>query len=61
MVAKEISVISKKAGENSSWKWVSDGKGGFNLEKTKTMMWNYRYLEIKDDANEFLETMRLSM
>ena len=33
MVAEEIKVISKKAGKKSSWKWISDGKGGFNLEK----------------------------
>ena len=33
MVAEEITVLSKKAGKNISWKWKSDGKGGFEIEK----------------------------
>ena len=34
MVASKIEVISKKAGESAVWKWVSDGKGEYELEKT---------------------------
>ena len=34
MVASKIEVISKKAGENTVWKWVSDGKGEYELEQT---------------------------
>lgn len=33
MVSSKIEVISKKAGENSVWKWVSDGKGSYELEQ----------------------------
>ena len=36
MVAEEITVLSRKAGKNISWKWSSDGKGGFNLEKERS-------------------------
>lgn len=34
MVASKIEVISKKAGENTVWKWISDGKGQYELEQT---------------------------
>ena len=61
MVAKEISVLSRKAGNNSSWKWTSDGKGGFNLvEDTDHNIGTKVILKLKDEASEFLETMRLS-
>ncbi len=32
MVADKVEVISKKAGENSAYKWTSDGKSGYNIE-----------------------------
>ena len=34
MVASKIEVVSKKAGENTVWKWMSDGKGEYELEQT---------------------------
>ena len=34
MVASKIEVISKKAGETTVWKWISDGKGEYELEQT---------------------------
>ena len=34
MVASKIEVISKKAGENTVWKWISDGKVEYELEQT---------------------------
>ena len=34
MVASKIEVISKKAGESAVWKWISDGKGQYELEQT---------------------------
>ena len=32
MVAEKVEVISRKAGEDQAWKWISDGKTGFELE-----------------------------
>ena len=32
MVAEKIDVISRKAAEGTAWKWVSDGKEGFEIE-----------------------------
>ena len=34
MVASKIEVVSKKAGENTVWKWISDGRGEYELEQT---------------------------
>jgi molecular chaperone HtpG len=33
MVADKVEVISRKAGEERSWKWTSDGKTGFDIEE----------------------------
>jgi molecular chaperone HtpG len=33
MVAEKIEVVSRKANEEASWKWKSDGKDGFELER----------------------------
>lgn len=35
MVADRVEVISRKAGEETAWKWTSDGKGEFELEETQ--------------------------
>ena len=32
MVAQKVTVISKKYGEDSAWKWVSDGADGYTIE-----------------------------
>ncbi len=34
MVADSVEVISRKAGEEDAWKWTSDGKSGYEIEKT---------------------------
>ncbi|MBV8506059.1 MAG: molecular chaperone HtpG, partial [Alphaproteobacteria bacterium] len=32
MVAEQVEVLSRKAGESQGWRWVSDGKGEFTVE-----------------------------
>jgi molecular chaperone HtpG len=32
MVADRVEVVSRKAGEEKAWRWVSDGKSGFDIE-----------------------------
>ena len=34
MVASSVTVISKKYGEDTAWKWVSDGADGYTIEQT---------------------------
>jgi molecular chaperone HtpG len=60
MVADSVEVLSKKAGEEDAWKWSSDGKTGFNLEKvSKEKVGTSITLFLKKDAKEFLEETRL--
>jgi molecular chaperone HtpG len=33
MVAGKIEVLSRKAGEDAAWKWTSDGKEGYGIER----------------------------
>src|ERR1700761_2876600 len=33
MVADRVEVVSRKAGEEKAWRWVSDGKTGFEIEE----------------------------
>ena len=35
MVASSVTVISKKYGEDTAWKWVSDGADGYTIEETQ--------------------------
>ena len=35
MVAQKVTVISKKYGEDTAWKWVSDGADGYTIEETE--------------------------
>mgnify|MGYP005741839163 FL=1 len=60
MVADKVEVISKKAGTDKSWKWISDGKSGYNIEKSvKTNSGTELILHLKKDAKEFLEGTRI--
>lgn len=35
MVADRIEVVSRKAGEDHAWRWISDGKTGFDIESAE--------------------------
>src|SRR5215469_10488559 len=32
MVAEQVEVLSRKAGDNDGWRWASDGRGEFSIE-----------------------------
>ena len=60
MVADKVEVLSKKAGTDQSWKWISDGKSGYNIEKSdKKNSGTELILHLKKDAKEFLEGTRI--
>ena len=60
MVADKVEVLSKKAGTDKSWKWISDGKNGYNIEKSdKKNSGTELILHLKKDAKEFLEGTRI--
>lgn len=60
MVADEVEVISRRAGTDEAWRWVSQGKGAFTLEAaSKNLPGTDVILHLKDDAREYVEEGRL--
>ena len=60
MVAKKITVNSKKAGSNQSWSWSSDGKGSFEIESaSKENVGTEIILKIDEKDKEYLEEDRI--
>jgi molecular chaperone HtpG len=60
MVADKVEVLSRKAGEDKAWLWVSDGKGEFTVEPAeKAGRGTVITLHLMADAAEYLEKARL--
>ena len=61
MIADKITVISKKPLSKVAWKWVSEGKGNFDIEETNSDETGTKIiLALKNNASEYLEHIRLS-
>ena len=61
MVADKVTVVSRKAGDSQAWKWVSDGRGEFEIGETERAgRGTDVILHIKKDAEEFLESTRIN-
>ncbi len=60
MVASQVDVISKKAGEEQAYKWSSDGSGEFDLAPVvKDEVGTVIYIKLKEDASEYHEVSRI--
>ncbi len=60
MVAESVDVLTRKAGEEESWRWSSDGKGQFTIEPgDRDECGTTVVLHLKKDAKEFLEEARI--
>ena len=60
MVASEITVDTKKAGDKKSWIWKSDGKGSFEIEEGNYQQHGTKVtLKINKENKDFLEKVRL--
>ena len=60
MVADKIEVLSRRAGEDTGWRWTSDGQGQFTIgEAEKATRGTRIALHLKKDALEYLEPTRL--
>jgi len=60
MVAERVDVISKKAGEDTAYKFSSDGTGEFEVNPViKDSHGTVVYIKLKDDAKEFLDSFRV--
>ena len=60
MVAREVEVISRRAGEDQAWRWVADGSGEFTIgESDRSAAGTTIRLFLKEGEEEFLESHRL--
>jgi molecular chaperone HtpG len=60
MVAKQVDVLTRKAGEAEAWLWSSDGKGSFTIEPAQRDTCGTTVtLHLKKDAREFAEEARI--
>ena len=54
MVAEQVEVVSRKAGEEQGWRWRSDGKGGYEIEEAKCDAQGTEVtVYLSDDGKEF--------
>ncbi|MDR1450814.1 MAG: molecular chaperone HtpG [Helicobacteraceae bacterium] len=54
MVSDTIEVVSRKAGEDQAWKWISDGKGEYSIEEASRDGFGATItLRLKEDGKEF--------
>lgn len=60
MVADKVEVITKRAGEEQAYKWISDGVDGFEISDTERDKFGTDIkLFLKDDAKDYVDTIYL--
>lgn len=60
MVASEVEVVSRRAGEDQAWRWVSEGTGEFTIgEGERAGRGTTIRLKLRKGEDEFLEESRL--
>jgi molecular chaperone HtpG len=60
MVADRVEVLSRKAGEEGGWRWVSEGQGSFTIEPAANVPRGTRItLHMREGDEEYLEPHRL--
>lgn len=60
MVASQVEVVTRKAGEAEAWLWSSDGKGSFTIETAqRDSSGTTVTLHLKKDDKEFAEEARI--
>ncbi len=60
MVADEVEVISRKAGEETAWKWTSDGKTGFTIEPAeRAVAGTTVIIHLNEEGKQYANSWRL--
>jgi molecular chaperone HtpG len=60
MVADQVEVLSRKAGDSEGWRWVSDGKGEFTIEAFADATRGAKIVvHLREGEDEYLDPARL--
>jgi molecular chaperone HtpG len=60
MVADQVEVLARKAGESEGWRWVSDGKGEFTIEPFADAARGAAIVvHLREGEDEYLDPVRL--
>src|ERR1700678_649200 len=60
MVADRVEVVSRKAGEEQAWRWVSDGKTGFDIEPAeRSVAGTTILLHFNEEGQQYANSWRL--
>ncbi|MTJ79560.1 MAG: molecular chaperone HtpG [Telmatospirillum sp.] len=60
MVAEKVEVLTRKAGEDQGWRWVSDGKGEFTIAPDASATRGATIvLHLREGEDDFLDGFRL--
>jgi molecular chaperone HtpG len=60
MVADRIEVVSRKAGEDKAWRWISDGKTGFDIEPAeRSVAGTTVLLHFNEEGKQYANSWRL--
>ena len=60
MVAEQVTVVTRKAGEDAGWRWDSEGEGEFTVaEAPEAARGASITLKLRDDAKDFLDPATL--
>jgi molecular chaperone HtpG len=60
MVADKVEVVSRKAGEEKAWRWVSDGKTGYDIEPAeRAVAGTTVLLHFNEEGEQYANSWRL--
>src|SRR5580658_7049772 len=60
MVADKIEVVSRKAGEELAWRWISDGQSGFEIEPAERLVAGTTILlHLNEEGKQYANSWRL--
>ena len=60
MVSDRVEVVSRKAGEDQAWRWISDGKTGFDIEPAeRSVAGTTVLLHLNEEGQQYANSWRL--
>jgi molecular chaperone HtpG len=60
MVADKVEVVSRKAGDDKAWRWISDGKTGFEIEPAeRSAAGTTVLLHLNEEGQQYANSWRL--